>query len=104
VAEFLLGNVPLKMLGALGRSRPCMGAERLSSRSSASRGLGCHSILVLGAAYILIEEGFSTRSLFNPDYLKLQLHLLHHEYFGFDRAGGGIVSRRDAEAVAGEAG
>jgi len=25
VAEFLLGNLPLKMLEALGRSRPCMG-------------------------------------------------------------------------------
>jgi hypothetical protein len=39
---------------------------------------GWASILVLGAAYALLGEGFLTQSLFNPDYLRLHLHLLDH--------------------------
>ncbi|MGC2620298.1 MAG: hypothetical protein WA414_14735, partial [Acidobacteriaceae bacterium] len=43
-------------------------------------GLGWSRILVLGAAYTLVEEGFTTMSLFNPDYLKLHGHFLSHAF------------------------
>jgi hypothetical protein len=41
---------------------------------------GWRSILFLGAAYTLIEEGFITQSLFNPDYLRMHMHLLDHAW------------------------
>jgi hypothetical protein len=40
------------------------------------KGRGWPTILCLGAAYALLEEGLVTQSLFNPDYLKLHLHFL----------------------------
>jgi hypothetical protein len=37
-------------------------------------------MLMLGAAYTLIGEGLVTQSLFNPDYLKMHMHLLRPAY------------------------
>jgi hypothetical protein len=81
VAEFLLGNLSLKLLPALIVLAPMYGGGALLIREltrSAKR--GWPSILLLGAAYTLIEEGFVTQSLFNPDYLRMQMHLLEHAW------------------------
>ncbi len=81
VAEFLLGNLPIKMLVALVALAPMYGGGALLIREVVRRtGRGWPSILALGAAYTLIEEGFTTQSLFNPDYLKMQMHLLDHAW------------------------
>ena len=40
------------------------------------KGRGWPTILCLGAAYAVLEEGLVTQSLFNPDYLKLHAHFL----------------------------
>ncbi|HEX4005988.1 MAG TPA: hypothetical protein VHX60_07415 [Acidobacteriaceae bacterium] len=79
VAEYLLGDLPLKLLGALVALAPMYGGGALLIREIARRrGLGWRGILVLGVAYTVIEEGFTTQSLFNPDYLKLHMHFLSH--------------------------
>jgi len=81
VAEFLLGNLPIKMLVALVALAPMYGGGALLIRELVRRaGRGWPSILLLGAAYTLVEEGFVTQSLFNPDYLKMQMHLLDHAW------------------------
>jgi hypothetical protein len=77
VAEFLLGNLPIKLLPALVVLAPLYGGGALLIRESVRRtGRGWPSILVLGMAYAVFEEGFTTQSLFNPDYLSLRLGLL----------------------------
>lgn len=77
VAEFLLGNLPIKLLPALVILAPLYGGGALLIRETVRRtGRGWPSILVLGMAYAIFEEGFATQSLFNPDYLSLRLGLL----------------------------
>jgi len=79
VAEYLLGDLSLKLLPALIVMAPVYGGGALLIRELVRRsGRGWPTILLLGAAYALIEEGFLTQSLFNPDYLRLHLHLLEH--------------------------
>ena len=81
VAEFLLGNLSLKLLPALIVLVPMYGGGAVLIRETARRaGRGWPSMLLLGAAYTLIEEGFATQSLFNPDYLRMHMHLLDHAY------------------------
>lgn len=81
VAEFLLGNLPIKLLPALVVLAPMYGGGALLIREVARRtGRGWPSILLLGMAYGLIEEAFTTQSLFNPNYLKLNLGLLAPAY------------------------
>ena len=81
VAEFLLGNLPVKLLPALVVLAPLYGGGALLIREVARRtGRGWPSILLLGMAYGLIEEAFTTQSLFNPNYLKLNLGLLAPAY------------------------
>jgi len=81
VAEFLLGDLPIKMLAALIALAPMYGGGALLIRETVRRaGRGWPSIFLLGAAYTLIEEGFTTQSLFNPDYLRLHMHLLDHAF------------------------
>src|ERR1700728_2318482 len=41
---------------------------------------GWPSILVLAFAYSILEEAFTTQTLFNPNYLHLNLHLLQPGY------------------------
>jgi hypothetical protein len=81
VAEFLLGNLPVKMLPALIVLAPMYGGGALLIRELVRRtGRGWPSILVLGMAYAILEEAFTTQSLFNPNYLKLNLGLLAPGY------------------------
>jgi len=81
VAEYLLGDLSIKMLAALVMLAPMYGGGALLIREVVRRtGRGWVSMLLLGAAYTLIEEGFTTQSLFNPDYLKMHMHLLSHAW------------------------
>ena len=81
VAEFLLGNLPLTVLPAMIVLAPMYGGGALLIRESVRRtGRGWPTILVLGLAYAVLEEAFTTQTLFNPNYLKLNLHLLDHAY------------------------
>jgi hypothetical protein len=69
VAEFLLGNLPITMLAALLALAPLYGGGALLIRELTRRaGRGVPTMLVLGIAYGLAEEGITTQSLFNPDY------------------------------------
>ena len=81
VAEYLLGDLPLKLLPALIVLAPAYGGAALLIRETARRtGRGWPTMLVLGMAYALIGEGLETQSLFNHDYLKMHMHLLDHAY------------------------
>lgn len=89
VAEYLLGDLPLKMLAALIVMAPMYGGGALLIREIVRRSRrGWPSILLLGAAYTLIEEAFTTQSLFNPDYLHLHGHFLTHAWIPFLHIGG----------------
>jgi hypothetical protein len=81
VAEFLLGNLPITLIGALLVLAPMYGGGALLIRETVRRARrGWPSILALGLAYGVFEEAFTTQSLFNPNYLRLNLHLLDHAY------------------------
>ncbi len=81
VAEYLLGDLPLNLLVALIVLAPAYGGAAVLIRETARRaGRGWPMMLMLGAAYTVIGEGLLTQSLFNPDYLKMHLHLLDHAY------------------------
>src|SRR5580693_3102717 len=81
VAEYLLGDLPIKMLGVLAILAPFYGGGALLIREAVRRtGRGWPSIFVLAFAYAVFEEAFTTQTLFNPDYLNLNLHLLQPAY------------------------
>ena len=81
VAEYLLGDLPIKMLGALVILAPVYGGGALLIREVVRRtGRGWPSIFVLAFAYAVFEEAFTTQTLFNPNYLHLNLHLLQPAY------------------------
>ncbi len=81
VAEYLLGDLPIKMLGALVILAPMYGGGALLIREFARRtGKGWPTIFVLAFAYAVLEEAFTTQTLFNPNYLHLNLHLLQPAY------------------------
>jgi hypothetical protein len=81
VAEFLLGNLPIKMLPVILVLAPMYGGGALLIRELVRRaGRGWPSIVTLGLAYGIVEEAYTTLSLFNPNYLKLNLHLLQPAY------------------------
>ncbi|WP_162601116.1 hypothetical protein [Occallatibacter savannae] len=89
VAEFLLGNLPIKLLPALIVLAPLYGGGALLIREWVRRtGRGWPSILLLGMAYAIVEEAYTTQSLFNPDYLKLHLELLTPAYISALGIGG----------------
>jgi hypothetical protein len=74
IGEYLLGSLPMSMIGLLPLMMAMYGAAAILIREIArSRGGGWRSIVVLAMAYGLLEEGFITQSLFNPDYLHLRL-------------------------------
>jgi hypothetical protein len=74
VAEFLLGDLSLKLLPALIVLAPMYGGGALLIRELVRRsGRGWPSIFLLGAAYTLVEEAFVDQSLFNPNFLGLHL-------------------------------
>ncbi len=69
VGEFLLGNIPASQLPALPFLVPLYGGGALLIREVARRtGRGWPTILLLGAAYGIIEAGLVDQSLFNPSF------------------------------------
>src|SRR5262245_66257297 len=81
VSEFLLGNLPITMLPALLILAPMYGGGALLIREIVRRtGRSWPSIMLLGIAYAILEEAFTTQTLFNPNYLHLNLHLLDHAF------------------------
>ncbi|MGA8431015.1 MAG: hypothetical protein WB729_14425 [Candidatus Sulfotelmatobacter sp.] len=81
VAEYLLGDLPLTMLGALVILAPLYGGGALLVREFVRRtGRGWPSIFLMAFAYAVFEEAFTTQTLFNPNYLHLNLHLLQPAY------------------------
>src|ERR1700734_3806211 len=81
VAEYLLGDLPIKMLAALVVMAPMYGGGALLIREVVRRtGRGWPTILVLAFAYAVLEEAFTTQTLFNSNYLHLNLHLLQPGY------------------------
>jgi len=89
VAEFLLGDISIRLIVALIPLAPMYGGGALLIRELVRRARrGWPSILLLGAAYALIEEAFTTQSLFNPDYLHLHGHFLTHAWIPFLHIGG----------------
>jgi hypothetical protein len=74
VAEYLLGDLPITLLAALIMLAPMYGGGALLIRELTRRsGRGWPTMLLLGCAYALFEEGFSTQSLFNPNFLGMHL-------------------------------
>ena len=79
VAEYLLGDFPLTFLSPLLVMAPFYGGGALLIRELTRRsGRGWPTIFLLSAAYTLIEEGVTTQSLFNPNYLGF--HFLAHAW------------------------
>jgi hypothetical protein len=79
VAEFLLGDVTLASLPALVLFIPLYGGGAVLIREVVRRrGRGWPAIVVLAAAFGVVEEGLATQSLFNPDYA--HQHLLSSGY------------------------
>ncbi|MCX6470482.1 MAG: hypothetical protein NTW76_14365 [Corynebacteriales bacterium] len=69
IAEFFLGDFPIVMLPLLIPLSLWYGGGALLIREIVRRrGLGWRSVLLLGLAFAIIEEGLLTMSLFNPDY------------------------------------
>ncbi len=56
------------------------GGALLIREIARATGRGWPSILLLGGAYAMLEEAFTTQSLFNPDYLHLHMGLLNAGY------------------------
>lgn len=74
VGEFLLGNLPITLLPALVVLAPLYGAGALLIRETARRfHLSWPGLLLLGLTFGVIEEAYTTQSLFNPNYLGLRL-------------------------------
>lgn len=74
VAEYLLGDLPVTYLVALITLAPMYGGGALLIRELTRRtGRGWATMLLLGCAYALIEEGFSTQTLFNPNAYGMHL-------------------------------
>ncbi|MGS2648242.1 hypothetical protein [Streptosporangium sp. G12] len=69
VAELLLGDVALPSVGIVAVFVPLYGCGALLVRELARRtGRGWPAIALLAGAYGVLEEGFATMSLFNPDF------------------------------------
>src|SRR5581483_10578362 len=69
VAEFLLGDFTLRQIGFIVIFIPQYGGGALLVREVARRvGGRWPTIVLLALAYALVEEGFTTQSLFNPNY------------------------------------
>ena len=72
VGEFMLGNQPITALPSLLIFAPMYGCGAVLIREVARRGgLGWTGVILLAAAYALIEEGLVDQMLFNPGYLGL---------------------------------
>ncbi|MGD1107130.1 MAG: hypothetical protein ABR865_08790 [Terracidiphilus sp.] len=81
VAEYLLGDFPVTFFWPYIVLAPMYGGGALLIRELTRRsGRGWPTILLLGVAYAIIEEAFTTQSLFNPDIFGLHAHLLSHAW------------------------
>lgn len=81
ISEFLLGDLPITMLGSLIVLAPMYGGGAVLIREIVRRtGRGWASIIVLALGYAILEEAFLTQTLFNPDYLGMNMHLLQPAY------------------------
>ena len=81
ISEYLLGDFPLTKIGYLLILGPLYGGGALLIREVVRRSRkGWPTILMLAFAYAVLEEAFTTQTLFNPNYLKLNLHLLDSAY------------------------
>jgi hypothetical protein len=68
IAELLFGATPISNLGALAAVAPLYGGGAVFIRELARRrGSGWGRIVLLGAAYGIIEEGLAIQSIFNPN-------------------------------------
>jgi hypothetical protein len=69
VAEYLMGEMPIVLLPLIVALAPMYGGGALLIRELTRRsGRGWPTMLVLGLAFGVLEEGLLTQSLFNPDY------------------------------------
>ena len=81
IAEYLLGDLPITLLVALILMAPMYGGGALLIRELVRRtSRGWPSIFLLSIAYGILEEAFTTQSLFNPNYLGKNFHLLDPAY------------------------
>jgi len=81
ISEFLLGDFPITRLGIILILAPMYGGGALLIREIARRtGGGWPMMILLALAYGIFEEAFTTETLFNPNYLGLNLHLLDHAF------------------------
>ena len=81
VAEFLLGDFPATWLPLIIVLAPMYGGGALFIRELTRRsGRGWPTILLLGVAYAITEEAFTTQTLFNPDIFGLHAHFLSHAW------------------------
>jgi len=79
IAEYLLGSLSFSQLALFPIMALMYGAGALFVREVTRRtGRGWPTIILLGLAYGVIEEGLATQSLFNPHYLGL--HLLDYGF------------------------
>src|SRR5215467_11660577 len=79
IAEFLLGDFSVGSLPLIQVFVPLYGGGALVIREAVRRTRrGWPSIVLLAVAYALVEEGFGTQSLFNPNYAGQ--HLLAYGY------------------------
>jgi hypothetical protein len=74
IAEYLLGSMPVRQLAVLPILALVYGSGAILVREFALRlGGGVPRLVLLALAYALVEEGLSTQSMFNPNYLHLRL-------------------------------
>jgi hypothetical protein len=74
VAEYLLGNISVTVLGALLVLAPLYGGGAILVREATRRaGRGWPTLLLLALAYGIVEEAFVTQTLFNPNCYGLRL-------------------------------
>jgi hypothetical protein len=74
IAEFLSGSLSLEQIAAMPVMLAMYGGGAVLIREVVRRsGRGWPSILLLGLAYALIEEGLADQSLFNPNFDGLRL-------------------------------
>lgn len=77
VGEYLLGNFAMTDLAALPLIALLYGTGAIVVRETARQlGRGYRTMLGLGVAYALIEEGLVDQMLFNPDYFAGQAEVM----------------------------
>jgi hypothetical protein len=82
VGELLLGNTPVRLIFGYLLVLPMYGFGALFIRELSRRtGRGWPTILILGLAYGVVEEGLADMSLFNPNFLGQHL-LSYGNLFG----------------------